>query len=237
MVDLRYLENYSKRVFLLAVSFVSGCFISPSELKLSNFNFRTLTNECENKFIFSLSTDSQTIDRLSKAYGQKYLNLDFLENQGKTSWCAAYATTAIIRYQTRKSFPTARQMMTTLYPSSSNLADESTSNIQCISYANSYGFHSISNRWGTATAEGTMLEINANRPYWVSALKQTRGKDRHAFVVRGYANFDFYKTISVWNPWSNSSYGYDLLDPSSHLISTHGVVFKQDSGLFSWHYL
>ncbi len=83
MVDLRYLENYSKRVFLLAVSFVSGCFVSPSELKLSNFNFRTLTNECENKFIFSLSTDSQTIDRLSKAYGQKYLNLDFLENQGK----------------------------------------------------------------------------------------------------------------------------------------------------------
>lgn len=82
-----------------------------------------------------------------------------------------------------------------------------------------------------------MLEINANRPYWVSALKQTRGKDRHALVVRGYANFDFYKTISVWNPWRNSSYGYDLLDPSSHLISTHGVVFKQDSGLFSWHYL
>lgn len=108
MVDLRYLENYSKRVFLLAVSFAYGCFVSPSELKLSNFNFRTLTNECENKFIFSLSTDSQTIDRLSKAYGKKYLNLDFLENQGKTSWCAAYATTAIIRYQTKKSFPTAR---------------------------------------------------------------------------------------------------------------------------------
>ncbi|MDV4748221.1 hypothetical protein NNF75_05850, partial [Enterococcus faecium] len=86
MVDLRYLENYSKQVLLLAVSFAYGCFVSPSELKLSNFNFRTLTNECENKFIFSLSTDSQTIDRLSKAYGQKYLNLDFLENQGKTSW-------------------------------------------------------------------------------------------------------------------------------------------------------
>lgn len=133
MVDLRYLENYSKQVLLLAVSFAYGYFVSPSELKLSNFNFRTLTNECENKFIFSLSTDSQTIDRLSKAYGQKYLNLDFLENQGKTSWCAAYATTAIIRYKTRKSFPTARQMMTTLYPSSSNLADESASNIQCIS--------------------------------------------------------------------------------------------------------
>lgn len=97
MVDLRYLDNYSKRVFLLAVSFVSGCFISPSELKLSNFNFRTLTNECENKFIFSLFTDSQTIDRLSKAYGQKYLNLDFLENQGETSWYAAYATTNSIR--------------------------------------------------------------------------------------------------------------------------------------------
>ncbi len=61
MVDLRYLENYSKRVFLLAVSFISGCFVIPSELKLSNFNFRTLTNECENKFIFSLSTDSQTM--------------------------------------------------------------------------------------------------------------------------------------------------------------------------------
>ncbi|HFC9108863.1 TPA: hypothetical protein QFQ24_001631 [Enterococcus faecium] len=58
MVDLRYLENYSKQVLLLAVSFAYGYFVSPSELKLSNFNFRTLTNECENKFIFSLSTDS-----------------------------------------------------------------------------------------------------------------------------------------------------------------------------------
>ncbi|HFD1636070.1 TPA: C47 family peptidase [Enterococcus faecium] len=159
MVDLRYLENYSKQVLLLAVSFAYGYFVSPSELKLSNFNFRTLTNECENKFIFSLSTDSQTIDRLSKAYGQKYLNLDFLENQGKTSWCAAYATTAIIRYQTRKSFPTARQMMTTLYPSSSNLADESASNIQCISYANSYGFHSISNRWGQLQQKERCLKL------------------------------------------------------------------------------
>ena len=42
-------------------------------------------------------TRRQTIDRLSKAYGQKYLNLDFLENQGKTSWYAAYATTNSIR--------------------------------------------------------------------------------------------------------------------------------------------
>ncbi|MEK5188937.1 C47 family peptidase [Enterococcus sp. FSL R5-0957] len=233
-----YLVDENLTASLFNDSPLSEGFINPDELEWDEFDYRDLTEEYTNTLLISISSENKALDRLFRSQGQKYLNLDFLENQGSTSWCAAYATTSIIRYHTKNQTPTAQQMIRSLHPNSSNLPKESASNAQCIQYANGYGFHNISNRWGVATVTETATEINANRPYWVSALGQSGNYDkkRHAFVVRGYANFDFYRTISVWNPWSTASYGYDLLDPSSNLITTHGSVWKQDSGLFSWHY-
>jgi len=233
-----YLINEDLSSSLFYDSPLSEDYVESNQLTWDNFEFQDLTEEYENTLIYTVPIVSEATERSLKSQGQNYLHLDFLENQGSNSWCAAYAATSIIRYHTKKSTPTAQQMMTSLYPNSSNLASESASNIQCIQYATNHGFHSISNRLGVATITETATEINANRPFWISALEQGSAikKGRHAFVVRGYANFDFYQTISVWNPWSSANYGYDLMNPASQLISTHGTVWKQDSGLFSWHY-
>lgn len=85
------------------------------------------------------------------------------------------------------------------------------------------------------TVAGTQLEINADYPFYIAASSNGT-TETHAFTVRGYANFDFYQTISVWNPWSDASYGYDLLDPSSNAISTHGMVWKTYGGIYGWHH-
>lgn len=233
-----YLVDEDSIVSLFYDSPVSEGVTTPSDLRWDEFDYQELTEEYEDTLIFTLPVTNKTTQRSLRSQGQHYLHLDFLENQGQTNWCAAYATTSIIRYHTKNRTPTAEQMMRSLHPNSSNLPNQSASNAQCISYATSHGFRGITDRWGVATVTETVTEINANRPYWVSAEGQSSNykKGRHAFVVRGYANFDFYRTISVWNPWSTASYEYDLLNPDSQLISTHGSVWKQDSGLFSWHY-
>ncbi|HFC9119650.1 TPA: C47 family peptidase [Enterococcus faecium] len=172
---------------------------------------------------------------IPKAEGQKYLNLDFLETQGSNNWCAAYVTTSIIRYANKSNSPTARQMMQHYYPNSSNLESQAASREKCMDYGYLHNFFNMVNVNSPITVSGTQLEINEESPFYIAASSDSTTAT-HAFTVRGYANFDFYQTISVWNPWSDASYGYDLMDPSSHTISTHGMVWKNFGTIYGWHH-
>lgn len=234
-----YAIDLQNNLILFNDSPVSNGYIPPKDVTLSTYNKESLKQVKIEKNMYTFSNPvrkySSSPSIIQKAEGQKYLNLDFLETQGSNNWCAAYVTTSIIRYANKSNSPTARQMMQHYYPNSSNLESQAASREKCMDYGYLHNFFNMVNVNSPITVSGTQLEINEESPFYIAASSDSTTAT-HAFTVRGYANFDFYQTISVWNPWSDASYGYDLMDPSSHTISTHGMVWKNFGTIYGWHH-
>lgn len=138
--------------------------------------------------------------------GNRYLNIfeptGFpLETQGQNSWCAAYASAAILRYKGVSGLY-AENILEYFY--GSNPSSQSTlSDDQIYSYATALGFYTVKTN-STLTSTQLCNEIDNDRPVYIVSRRpnNTPGEEDHlyhALVLCGYN--DITATFRIWNPW------------------------------------
>ncbi|NLC04951.1 MAG: hypothetical protein GX778_00290 [Erysipelothrix sp.] len=100
-------------------------------------------------------------------------------------WCAAYASSSILRYRS-KSTARARDIMLFAYGNIDGLEQKTLSQNKMIQFANSVSSYPLVNKRTLSLSEVT-AEISSNRPIYISG--KNLSDSRHAFVIRGYNNY------------------------------------------------
>lgn len=161
----------------------------------------------------------------TRASASHNLTLDMKEKQGSKPWCAAYASSSILRYKGAGSSVTAEAMMKATFPNSSNLDNESISRSQIVTYAKGKGYKNTTESSSTLTNTAVVSEIYTNSTpiYAGCAGKGDYVKQRHALVICGYNNTS--STYTVWNPW------YDYTETMSQSTKNYSV---NSSSSFTW---
>lgn len=164
-----------------------------------------------------------------RATNSKYLSLDLAENQESQQWCSAFAGSAIIRYRTSNKVY-AKDIMSYYYPNSSNLANETITHDQLISYAKLKGC-SPTKTSSTLEQSTIVSQIDNSKPVYLSCDGTgSYKKANHALVLRGYdISAGMY---SVWNPWYKS---YDKMPISTKEYTVdESSSFKWVSTIYGW---
>ena len=158
----------------------------------------------------------------------KYLTLDRRESQSGNSWCSAYSTAQILRYNGINTY--ARQLMKWAYPGISDtelLTKRFTHGL--IAYcAQGYGFNVVE-YCDRLSFSAIKSQIDACLPIYIDGSGGGGRTGRHAFVLRGYN--DYNKSYSVWNPWNTS---YTTVSNNSSIISVNGGYYDWNYTIYNW---
>lgn len=162
---------------------------------------------------------------MTRASASHSLTLDMKEKQGSKPWCAACASSSILRYKGAGSSVTAEAMMKATFPNSGNLDNENISRSQIVTYAKGKGYKNTTESSSTLTNTTVVSEISTNSTpiYAGCAGKGDYVKQRHALVICGYNNTS--STYTVWNPW------YDYTETMSQSTKSYSV---NSSSSFTW---
>ena len=125
----------------------------------------------------------------------KVLPMTITETQGSNSWCLAYCTAMVMRYNGVNK--TAEQVMKEIHGENVSTST-SMGRTNVVPYMQRYGFHTTkSEDWPSYsdTYVTIISEINKGRP----VILNMNGSGAHAIVALGYE--DVKATTTVWNPW------------------------------------
>ena len=194
-----------------------------------------LTVENINKTPLSYKADT-TLSNISNLYSAravypgisdaKYLYLDLAERQGQTNWCAAYATASIIRYMTHYDHVYAESIISYFHPHSTNLAIESISPSEVISYSEIYGLSPLCSYYALGSYD-VAVNIDSDRPL-IADVSSISGL--HSLVIRGYSLIN--NTYSVWNPWN---YSYVNMDATTNIyVDPNGASWEYVRSIYDF---
>jgi hypothetical protein len=161
---------------------------------------------------------------MPRATVSKNLTLDMKETQGSQSWCAAFVMASILRYKGAGSTITAKAIMQSTFPNSSDLENESISRSQLVTYAKGKGYTSTVQSSSTLSSSTVVSEINNTTPIYAGcAGSGIYAKARHALAICGYNNTN--STYTVWNPWYNYTETISQSTKSYKVNSTSSFVW------------
>lgn len=190
----------------------------PSEQKISPIGLCTVNP------LTPLDTISSS--ELSSPFAiSKYLNLDLIEQQGNEEWCAAYASSAIIRYVNGTTTPKALDVMKMFYlnPKPENM-------LSVYEVLNAGRLNGL-NPLYTSSRVSAIPEIDYYRPVFIRCQRTTNtgNKKYHALVIRGY-NISS-NVYSIWNPWNDY---YETMSMSTNQYITGDRTYTWIETVYNW---
>lgn len=157
-----------------------------------------------------------------------YIDLDIIETQGSNNWCAAYASSTIMR--TLGYYCTAVDLINYFYdePNTSYFV----SGTQIRKYAiDNFGLYPIYVHYRLSN-DLLYNEIDNGRPVYFEMLNVNKNTG-HAIVLRGYDTEA--QTWSIWNPWYNFYESFTMGDryvPTGKSSETYTYAYMNT--IYNW---
>jgi len=163
----------------------------------------------------------------------RFLSVRIIETQGRESWCAAFATSMIIRYiNITPNQPNALALMRAAYPGISDdvlRANHNFTNAHMRTAFTSRGFNFVETSRALTLAEA-QAQIRRGNPVYMGT-RNAVADGRHAFVLRGYVNISPFPLYSIWNPWESF---FETTCSSTTMIRARDRNFIWDRSFSGW---
>ena len=224
-VALLYMDNQN---VMLQLNGRTELLLKSHEGLSPTYSVATKHSDYQVSRIFETITENTISSNQSRSSTMMSLALDMRETQGDNSWCAAYASSAIIRYKKGSSTPLAQQLMAHFYGSSLDTED-TLSDSQAILAGNIYNLYPTQASYRISNAS-VISQIQSYSPVYFVGQRTTNGKHGyHAMVICGYNVTN--NTFIIWNPW----YAYlETMDMSSYQYSADTYTYTWVRTIYGW---
>jgi len=164
------------------------------------------------------------------------LDVRIIETQGQVPWCAAFATSMMIRFiGNTPNQPTAITLMREAYAGISGVSDAV---LRTLSFTNAHMRDAFTSRgWRFVEVSRVLalpeaqLQLRRGNPVYMGTQYTGKSGGRHAFVLRGYISGGPTVLYSIWNPWFNF---FETTCSSSTAIQANSRTFTWDRSVSGW---